>query len=122
MIALLLSIALPGALFAASLVRLLGCLKRRDDGLVEYVWATGYAMVSCLAAVWLAADVASISHGGLSAERASRIVEAGPQLFVALGLLLVLRPIVRGIGTALVFVANKLRAGAAATWRRVRGK
>jgi hypothetical protein len=122
MIALILSIALPGALFIASLVRLLGCLKRRRDGLVEYVWATGYAMVFCLSSIWLAADLASISHGALSAERTAGILASGPQLFVALGMLLVLRPIVRFIGTVMTFVAGRLRAALAAVWRRLRGK
>lgn len=108
--ALILSILLPGVLFIASMLRLLGCLKRRSNGAIEYVWATGYAMVSCLAAVWLAADLASIGADGLSKERAQVILTGGPSLFVSLGLLLVLRPMLSYIFKAVTFVVKKLRA------------
>lgn len=108
--ALFLSITLPGVLFIASLMRLLGCIKRRNQGLHEYVWATGYTMVFCMASVWLAANLSSIQNWALPAERAANTLHNGPALFVALGVLLTMRPVVRAIGGALQFVAGKLRA------------
>lgn len=107
--ALILSILLPGILFVASMARLLGCLKHRSDGAIEYVWATGYAMISCMAAVWLAADLASIGSNGLSEERSAIILTGGPSLFVSMGLLLVLRPILSYLFKAVRFVTQKVR-------------
>lgn len=116
--ALFLSIALPGVLFIASLMRLFGCIKRRNQGMLEYVWATGYTMVLCMASMWLAADLSSIQNWALPAERAETMMQSGPYLFVALGVVLVMRPVVRAIGGALQFVAGKLRAGVAAVFSR----
>lgn len=118
MMALFLSLALPGVLFIASLMRLLGCIKRRSQGLLEYVWATGYTMVFCMASVWLAADLSSLQNWVLPAERAATVIENGPALFVALGVLLVMRPAVRALGGALQFVVGKLRAGLARVFSR----
>lgn len=106
MLTLALSLALPGVLFVASFWRLLGCLRRRNDGVLEYIWATGYAMVSCLSATWLAANLASLMGDGYSAEREAVTLSAGSSFFVALGFLLVLRPLLR-IAAALLARATR---------------
>ena len=116
--ALFLSIVLPGVLFIASLMRLLGCIKRRNQGLHEYVWATGYTMVFAMASVWLAADLSSIQNWSLPAGRAAHVMQNGPSLFVALGVLLAMRPAVRAIGGGLQFVAGKLRGAVASVFSR----
>jgi len=116
--ALFLSIALPSVLFMASLMRLLGCIKRRNQGLHEYVWATAYTMVFTMASAWLAADLSSIQNWALPAERAAMTLEYGPSLFVSLGIVLAMRPVVRAIGGAVQFVAGKLRAAAASIFSR----
>jgi len=120
--ALFLSILLPGVLFVASLMRLLGCIKRRSDGLFEYVWATGYTMVLCLASTWLAADLVSLRDWTLPDERATLVLQSGPSLFVALGFMLVMRPVARGIGGVLQFAVSKLRAIPAAIFSRRKPK
>lgn len=116
--ALFLSIVLPGVLFIASLMRLLGCIKRRNQGLHEYVWATGYTMVFAMASVWLAADLSSMQNWSLPAVRAAHVMQNGPALFVALSVLLAMRPAVRAIGGALQFVAGKLRGVVASLFSR----
>ena len=116
--ALFLSIALPGVLFIAALMRLLGCIQRRNQGLHEYVWATGYTMVFCMTSVWLASNLSSMQNWALPAERAANTMQYAPYLFVSLAVPLAIRPVVRAIGGALQFVTCKLRAAVASIFSR----
>ncbi len=91
---------MPGALFVGCLWSMLVTVRRHRNGLLGagvYLWLAVDVLVMVFATSWLAKSLQVLWNSGLSAEQAQATLTAGPALFMALALFLLVRPVTRAV-------------------------
>ena len=107
-----LAVLLPLTLFVRTLLKARALVKppNKPHG-ANLLWLAAYLFGLCFASAWLATSLlAVLSTKGLSAPQVQATLNGGPYLFLALLLVVELRPVLRQVVRGLRGIASKVAA------------